>query len=501
MKLKTEGDKAMNTSIKNMLKTTDFLAPLNSQKEYRLQCATFIALHNMRVRAIEQYGISPSAVPTLSMLLIAPTGCGKSYVTSQIAKASGRKVLTLDCSQLTLSGFKGVNLGSALINLRDECNSEEEFKTCILHLDEFDKIALNEWSSTGNPQPNILKLFDGITQASGSSDKAITIDTSKMSFIFSGCFEGLTDIVKSRLTSSSIGFGSNTVFDTDYEVLKKATMNDVIEMGFMAELCGRINYIHVIPPLEYEDYLTLLSGSHGSMLERYTNLFGTCGVSVGISDKACELIAKRAKDSKLGARTVNPVLYQHFQEALQKIEEDNEINKIILDAKSDELVLRYRRGAKKMIKSIKGTREEHIDVYDVNLTEYMKNSYEINKLCGMCCDLIDLHRPNERILFYNFLNCTFLYLNYCCNPDDRTLGSVKKFAETIKNDGVEKTAFDIMFEDAIQKYTNGDACNEIKEAYYEYKELEDHNTYLAIKNYVWQLRKHWYSSLIEKISE
>lgn len=491
----------MNTTIQNIIDSTSFLAPLNSQKEYRLQCATFIQMHNMRIRAIEQYGIASCALPTLSMLLVAPTGCGKSYVTKQIAEASGRKVLTIDCSQLTLSGFKGVNLGSALVNLRNECDSIEEFENCILHLDEFDKIALNEWSSVGNPQPNILKLFDGITQASSSSDKTIEINTSKMSFIFSGCFEGLADIVKSRLSSSSFGFGSNNDFGTDVEVLNMATMNDVIEMGFMAELCGRINYIHVIPPLEYEDYKILLSGAQGSMVERYTNLFGTCGVSVGISTKACELIAKRAQDSKLGARTVNPILYTHFQDALRHIENDADINKVILDVKNDNLILRYRHGVKKTSITKKQNLDKQIDVYDVNLTEYMKNSYEINKLCGMCCNLVGVHKTSNRRLFYSFLNCTFLYLNYCCNPDDRNLGSVKKFAETIKNDGVEKTAFDIMFEDAIQKHTSGESCNEIKEAYDDYKELEDHNTYLTIKNYVWQLRKHWYSSLIEKISE
>ena len=87
----------MNTTIKNMLDSTKFLAPLNSQKEYRVKCATFIQMHNMRIKAIEQYGIDSCALPTLSMLLIAPTGSGKSYVTKQIATASGRKVLTIDC--------------------------------------------------------------------------------------------------------------------------------------------------------------------------------------------------------------------------------------------------------------------------------------------------------------------------------------------------------------------------------------------------------------------
>lgn len=491
----------MNTTIQSIIDSTSFLAPLNSQKEYRLQCATFIQMHNMRVRAIEQYGVEPCAVPVFSMLLIAPTGSGKSYVTKQIAEASGRKVLTLDCSQLTLSGFKGVNLGSALVNLRNECDSMEEFETCILHLDEFDKIALNEWSSNGNPQPNILKLFDGITQASSSSDKTTEINTSKMSFIFSGCFEGLADIVKARLSSSSFGFGSNIDFGSEFEVLKKATMNDVIEMGFMAELCGRINYIHVIPPLEFEDYKTLLSGTQGSMVQRYTNLFGTYGVSVGISPKACELIAKSAQDSKLGARTVNPILYTYFQEALRDIECDNEVNKVILDVKNDELKLRYRRGAKKMVISKKNKLVKQPDVYDVNLTEYIKNSYAINRLCDMCCNLVNIRTATDRKLLYCFLKCTFRYLNYCCNADDRNLGSVKKFAEAIKRDDVEKSAFDIMFENAINKYANVEVGNEIKEAYEEYKKIEDYNAFYAIKNYVWQLRKNWYSSLINKMSD
>ena len=186
-----------NLTTKEILSRVDFLAPLESQTEYRQEIASFIRMHLTRVKAIEN-GVKPHSLPLVSMLVIAETGCGKTYVASQMAKASGVNFITIDCSTLARAGWKGVNLANAIQSEREKCNNKREFDRSIVFFDEMDKLRFIPYrSDEGNPQPNFLRMFDGELQAESKNGNMENIDTSKMSFIFAGAFaNGLADIVK-----------------------------------------------------------------------------------------------------------------------------------------------------------------------------------------------------------------------------------------------------------------------------------------------------------------
>ena len=192
----------------------------------------------------------------------------------------------------------------------------------------------DDYHNAGNPQCNFLKLFDGILQADVGNSSTATIHTTRMSFIFSGAFSGgLAKIIgKRRDTSVSIGFGAErSETSKTLDMLKYATMHDIEQYGIMAELCGRINYLFYLPPLTIDDYKTLIKGSGGSMLERYRNLFSIHGVDTNISDTACEYIAEAASKNGLGARSINPLLYEKFQQSFPVIDRDPKINKVVLN--------------------------------------------------------------------------------------------------------------------------------------------------------------------------
>ena len=310
-------------TIQEILAKTENLALLESQKEYRDQIATFIRMHKTRVKAIGQ-GMSPSSLPYVSMLVIAGTGCGKTYVSTRVAEAADVNLITIDCSTLTQSGFKGVNLGTIMHDVKMQIRDREKFETSIVLFDEVDKMRLyNNGYDNGNPQSNFLKLFDGVLQADIGHSSTSTINTSRMSFIFFGAFsEGLAEIIeKRRDTSVSIGFGAERAETSKtVDMLQYATMHDIEQYGIMAELCGRINYLFYLPPLTTDDYKALIKGSGGSMLERYRNLFSIHGVDANISDTACEYIATVVSQNGLGARSVNPLLYEKFQQSFKVID-------------------------------------------------------------------------------------------------------------------------------------------------------------------------------------
>ena len=262
-------------------------------------------MHLTRVKAIEN-GVKPNSLPTVSMLVVAETGCGKTYVASQMAKASGVNFITIDCSTLARSGWKGISLPNAMLSEREKCKSRHKFDRSIVLFDEADKLRLDPWrQDDGNPQPNFLRMFDGELQAESSGGNMTGIDTSKMSFIFAGAFaNGLDEIIKRRLEppKRAIGFSATSVEPLAENMLKHVTFQDIQDYGIMGELCGRIGSLLYLPPLTNNDYRTLIKGEQGSAFLKYKNLFGVYGIDVDVEDDVCDFIAEKASQSGLGAR-------------------------------------------------------------------------------------------------------------------------------------------------------------------------------------------------------
>ena len=486
-----------------MLSATDIcrgaenLAPLESQREYRQRIAAFIRMHTARLRAMDN-GVSFSALPINSMLIIAQTGCGKSYTAARLCEAAGVELVTIDCSTLTRSGWKGCNLGDLLHSAKR--SDDDKFQDCIILFDEVDKMRFD--GSDGNPQSNFLKLFDGIMQADPRNASPVTIDLTRVSFLFAGAFSGLEDIIR-RLAPRSIGFSAKTTVPSDEkDILSLATMEDIRNYGFMEELLGRIGSLLYVPPLTAEDYRILLKGGKGSTQERYGNLFSTSGVSLAISDSACDCIAREASRSAMGARAVEPIVYNCLQNAFERLDSDRTINRVTLSCRNDRLALTYGHGERTF------PREEDevtfLDVMklpDVSIACYLDSDDNVQLLCEMALCAFDKPNTGKEQRLRAFLLCCLRYMRTLNREEDKVLSSITKLAGATIPDRENDSCFDrIITEQLKLRVMDNEDHNKLSEAYTVYCSYRSEENHLFWVDATKELRRRWYESLIRKVS-
>ena len=470
------------------------LAPLESQKEYRRRLSEFIRMHNARVAALDN-GINPGALPGNSMLILAQTGSGKSYTAARLAEAAGVTVINIDCSSLTRAGYKGCNLGDLIHSAKQSIKDDLCFERAILFFDEVDKLYLD--GTEGNPQVNFLKLFDGIIQADPRGNGPTTIDVSRMSFLFAGAFAGLSDIISARLKPRSIGFSAER--DTTREVddlLSLATMEDIRRFGFMEELLGRMGSICYIPPLTAADYRTLLKGNEGSVCRKYNNLLSPSGVTLDITDSACAYIAAEAGKSALGARAVDPIVYEKLQHAFSRIDSDDSINHISLSCRNNHLTLRYSHGSRNTVEVTPP--KKAVTMPDVSIAGYLSSEDGIAELRELAMEMFQRKDDIERLLLRTFLDCTLTFMGTLKNEDDKNLSSLSKIANSTKLDsGKDRSVYGRMITEAIRRVKDPEVKEHLEVSFSAFQAMEDETTYEFLTSATKQLRQGWYQNLMD----
>ena len=476
-------------------RNTTSLAPLESQKEYRERITAFIRMHTARIQALDS-GISPSSLPGNSMLIIAQTGCGKTYTASQLCKAAGVNLITIDCSALTLAGYKGCNLGELLFSAQSDATSKVEFEQSIILFDEVDKMRID--GSNGNPQANFLKLFDGIIHAEPRGQPITTLNVSRMSFLFAGAFAGLEDIIRRKIAPRSIGFSTNTSSNEQQgNLLSRATMADIREYGFMEELLGRIGTLLYVPPLTTADYRTLLKGGSGSVCARYANLLGTTGVTLDISDSACSHIARKASESALGARAVDPLVYSCMQGAFEKLDRDKTINCVTIICQRDRLALRFGHGERTC--AAETHTQEPVVSPDVSIARYLKSEKGVQELLNIALDVFGKPGTDEERRLKVFLRCCFRFMRTLGREEDKVLSSVTKLADTTQPDDGDNSIFDRIVSGRLNK--QGLSKTEHKKlfgAYLDFCQMrsdENHQFWVEASK---ELRRKWYRNLLRQ---
>lgn len=473
--------------------TTAHLAPLESQREYRQRLSAFIRMHNARLKALDS-GISHAALPVNSMLILAQTGCGKSFTAARLCEAAGVNLVTVDCSSLTKTGYKGCNLGELLYS---SCKNASD--NTIILFDEMDKMRID--NPEGNPQVNFLKLFEGSVQADPRGSSPVMVDVSRMSFLFAGAFSGLEDIIRRRLTPRTIGFSArSTNSAAEKEPLSLATMADIREYGFMDELLGRIGSILYIPPLTPADYRTLLKGSTGSVQARYENLLTPSGVSLSISDSACAHIAREAARSPLGARSVDPIVYRVLQGAFEKLDTDRTINRVTISCRDDHLALLYGHGERLQAEEPEEESPRiNAPLPDVSIARYLKDEEGIQELCDLALQAFDRPDSYEERLFLIFLKCCFRYMRTLSREEDKVLSSVSKLANTTKPDKENESCFDRIINEALEyKKLPNPQRNKLFEAHIDFcakRSDENHEFWVSATK---DMRRNWYKYLLQK---
>lgn len=260
-----------------------------------------------------------------NMLLLGPTGSGKTYLVKKLAEYLHVPCFIADASSLTAAGYVGKDVDSLVEGLLNNCNGNyDAAATGIIFIDEFDKIAKRK--TNGNKsgkdiggesvQQALLKLIEGtqveIEKQNGFSKIKMTIDTSNILVIVGGAFVGLEDIVAKRLKTqpeTNIGFGASIdKTEPSLDLIKHAITDDIEEFGFIPEIMGRLPLIAALDELTEDDLLHILTKTQDNLVGQYQKLFSWSDAEIAFEEDALREIAKHAKSLKTGARSLKTIM-------------------------------------------------------------------------------------------------------------------------------------------------------------------------------------------------
>lgn len=274
-----------------------------------------------------------------NILLIGPTGVGKTYLIQNIARLIGVPFVKADATKYSETGYVGGDVEDLVRELVAQANGDLELAECgIVYLDEIDKIA-SPASSMGRDvsghgvQRNLLKLMEETEvplrsstdiasqmqaimdfQSKGRIEKK-TINTRHILFIVSGAFSGLTEIIKKRIGSKQIGFmGERTTADEEHSLFGRVKSVDFIEYGFEAEFAGRLPVTVHCVHLGVDDLFDIIKHSEGSILKQYKRDFLAYGIDVYFTDEGMRAIAEAAEEEHTGARGLMSVCETIFRD-------------------------------------------------------------------------------------------------------------------------------------------------------------------------------------------
>ena len=268
-----------------------------------------------------------------NVILLGPTGVGKTYLMRCISKLIGVPFVKADATKFSETGYVGYDVDDIVRDLVRAANNDPELAQYgIVYIDEIDKIAGKNTSggrdvSGRGVQTNLLKLMEetevnlqsqtdlvGQMQAMmemqrGGKPRKRTVNTRHILFIVSGAFDGLHDIIRKRVVSGAIGFGINQQKETDDDqLLKLVNTADFISYGFEPEFIGRLPVRVVCENLNADDLEKILLQSEGSILKQYIHDFQGYGIEMSIEPAALRSVAERAALEKTGARGLMTVL-------------------------------------------------------------------------------------------------------------------------------------------------------------------------------------------------
>lgn len=300
--------------------------------------------HYKRVAALEKEdGIE---IEKSNMLMIGPTGSGKTYLVKTLAKLLQVPLAITDATALTEAGYIGDDVESVLSKLLAAADNDvEKAEHGIVFIDEIDKIAKKK--STNNRdvsgesvQQGMLKLLEGseVEVPVGATNKnamvpLTTIHTNNILFICGGAFPELEKVIRARLMKqSSIGFGATLkdTYENDPDILSKVTVDDLREFGMIPEFLGRLPIIYTLQGMTEEMLVKVLQEPKNAILKQYKKLLAMDEVELNFDDEALEAIAKKALEKKTGARALRAIIEEFMLDIMYEIPKDDSIGRVYI---------------------------------------------------------------------------------------------------------------------------------------------------------------------------
>ena len=281
-----------------------------------------------------------------NMLMIGPTGRGKTYLVKTLAKLLQVPLAIADATSLTEAGYIGDDIESVVSKLLAAADNDvEKAEHGIIFIDEIDKIAKKKETrsrdvSGESVQQGMLKLLEGsdIEVPVGATSKnamvpQVTVNTRNILFICGGAFPDLSDIIKERLNKqSSIGFTANLKdkYDNDPDLLKKVTIEDLRNYGMIPEFLGRLPIIFSLDSLSKDMLVQIMKEPRNAILKQYQKLLELDEVKLEFDDSALDAIADKALEKKTGARALRSIIEDYMLDIMYEIPKDNNIGMVTI---------------------------------------------------------------------------------------------------------------------------------------------------------------------------
>ncbi len=281
-----------------------------------------------------------------NMLMIGPTGSGKTYLVQTLAKLLDVPLALTDATSLTEAGYIGDDIESVVSKLLAAADNDvERAEHGIIFIDEIDKIAkkrnTNQRDVSGEAvQQGLLKLLEGseIEVPVGATSKNAmvpleTVDTKNILFICGGAFPNLEDIIRERLTkSASMGFQAELrdAADKDPDILQKVTMDDLREFGMIPEFLGRLPVVFALQSLTEDMLVQILKEPKNAILRQYQKLMELDEVKLTFEDDALHAIAKKALEKDTGARALRSIIEEFMLDIMYEIPKDPDIGEVVI---------------------------------------------------------------------------------------------------------------------------------------------------------------------------